>query len=82
MIASPASALSRHCHPVRLVRAGLRLVDIADPFAPKQVGSFLPDTPAGAERASSNDVTIDERGLICLVDRIAGIDVIETNVMN
>ena len=24
---------------------GLRLVDIADPFAPKEVGHFLPDAP-------------------------------------
>lgn len=61
---------------------GLRLVDIADPFAPKEVGSFLPDTPAGADRASSNDVTIDDRGLIYLVDRIRGVDIIETSVMN
>jgi len=61
---------------------GLRLIDIADPFAPKEVGHFMPDTPKGADRASSNDVTIDERGLIYLVDRIAGIDIIETSVMN
>src|SRR4030095_10701776 len=33
---------------------GLRLVDIADPFAPKEVGSFLPDTPAGGGRASAH----------------------------
>ena len=38
---------------------GLRLVDIADPFAPREVGHFLPDAPAGAERCSSNDVTIE-----------------------
>ena len=61
---------------------GLRLVDIADPFAPKEVGFFMPDTPAGAERASSNDVTIDDRGLIYLVDRIRGVDIIETSAMN
>ena len=61
---------------------GLRLVDIADPFAPKEVGSFMPDTPEGADRASSNDVTIDDRGLIYLVDRIRGVDIIETSVMN
>ena len=48
---------------------------LAQPF-------FLPDTPMGADRASSNDVTIDDRGLIYLVDRIRGIDVIETSVMN
>jgi hypothetical protein len=56
---------------------GLRLVDIADPFAPKEVGHFLPDPPDGEERASSNDVTIDDRGLIYLIDRIRGVDIIE-----
>lgn len=58
---------------------GLRLVDIADPFAPREVGHFLPDPPAGEERASSNDVTIDDRGLIYLIDRINGVDIIETS---
>jgi hypothetical protein len=60
---------------------GLRLVDVADPFAPKEVGHFLPDAAPGAERPSSNDVTIDDRGLIYLVDRVAGVDVIETNTL-
>ena len=61
---------------------GLRLVDIADPFAPKEVGSFLPDTPKGADRASSNDVTIDDRGLSIWSTASRGVDIIETNVMN
>ena len=56
---------------------GLRLFDIADPFAPKEVGYYVPDPAPGADRASSNDVTIDERGLIYLVDRIGGVDIIE-----
>jgi hypothetical protein len=60
---------------------GLRLVDIADPFAPKEVGHYMPDAPKGAEMASSNDVTIDDRGLIYLIDRIRGVDIIETSVM-
>jgi hypothetical protein len=42
----------------------------------------MPDTPEGADRASSNDVTIDDRGLIYLVDRMRGVDIIETSVMN
>ena len=58
---------------------GLRLVDIADPFAPKEVGHYIPDVPDGAEMASSNDVTIDDRGIIYLIDRIRGVDVIETS---
>lgn len=58
---------------------GLRLVDIADPFAPREVGHFTPDPPAGGSRASSNDVTVDKRGLIYLVDRVHGVDIIETS---
>jgi len=57
---------------------GLRLVDFADPFAPKEVGHFLPDPASGADRASSNDVTTDDRGIIYLIDRIQGLDIIET----
>ena len=53
-----------------------------DPFAPREAGYFVPDAPAGAELASSNDVTIDDRGLIYLVDRIHGVDIVETSVMN
>lgn len=60
---------------------GLRLVDFADPFAPREVGHYLPDAPEGADRASSNDVTIDDRGLIYLIDRMRGVDIIETTVM-
>lgn len=60
---------------------GLRLVDIADPFAPKEVGHFMPDAPEGAERSSSNDVTIDDRGIVYLIDRIRGVDIIETGVL-
>jgi hypothetical protein len=57
---------------------GMRLVSIADPFAPREVGHYLPDPPPGEDRASSNDVTIDDRGLIYLVDRVRGVDIIET----
>jgi len=60
---------------------GLRLFDIADPFAPREVGHYLPDAPAG-RRPSSNDVTMDARGLIYLVDRINGVDIIETSVLS
>jgi len=56
---------------------GLRLVDIADPFVPREVGHFLPHPADGEERPSSNDVTVDDRGLIYLVDRVRGVDIIE-----
>lgn len=59
---------------------GMRLLDISDPFAPKEVGSYLPDPAAGKQRPSSNDVTIDHRGLIYLADRHGGVDILETDV--
>ncbi len=59
---------------------GMRLVDIADPFNPREVGHFTPDAPKGGSKPSSNDVTIDDRGLIYLVDRVHGVDIIETSV--
>lgn len=56
---------------------GLRLVDISDPFSPKEVGFYEPDVPTGYARASSNDVTVDNRGLLYLLDRQQGVDIIE-----
>jgi hypothetical protein len=59
---------------------GLRLIDIADPFKPKEVGYYEADPPEGFELASSNDVTLDSRGLLYLIDRQRGVDIIETSV--
>ncbi|MFV0245482.1 MAG: LVIVD repeat-containing protein [Qingshengfaniella sp.] len=75
----PSERFSGTVIPFAWFAQGLRLVDIADPFNPVEVGHFLPDTPAGSERPSSNDVTIDSRGLIYLIDRINGVDIIETS---
>ena len=61
---------------------GMRLVSIADPFAPSEVGYFLPPPAPGEARPSSNDVTVDDRGLIYLIDRVRGLDIIETTAWN
>jgi hypothetical protein len=60
---------------------GLRILDIADPFRPREVGFFEPDPPAGCALASSNDVTMDARGLLYLIDRQRGVDIVETSVL-
>ncbi len=41
----------------------------------------MPDAAPGADRPSSNDVTIDARGLVYLVDRVNGVDIIETSAI-
>ena len=56
---------------------GLKIFDIADPYAPTEVAWFQPDPAPGADRPSTNDVTIDERGLIYLIDRIRGLHIVE-----
>jgi hypothetical protein len=63
--------------PVAWFAHGLRIVDIARPHAPREVASFVPPVPAGADRVSSNDVAVDARGLIYLVDRTRGLHILE-----
>lgn len=56
---------------------GLRIIDVKNPHAPREVAHFLPDVPAGTDGVSSNDVTVDDRGLIYLIDRRRGMTIIE-----
>jgi len=54
--------------------AGLRIVDIADPFKPKEVGFYIPAVtdktiPRLKKVIQTNDVDLDHRGLIYITDR-------------
>jgi hypothetical protein len=64
--------------------AGVRAVDIRNPFQPKEIGYYIPAatdktdkrcvrTDAGAERCKgviqTNNVEVDDRGYIYIVDR-------------
>jgi hypothetical protein len=57
--------------------AGLRVVDLADPSAPREIGFFIPEPAGGRSAPQSNDVVLDQRGLIYVVDRHVGFDVLE-----
>lgn len=63
--------------PVAWFSKGLRVVDIAKPHSPKEVAYYMPDVPQGSDRVQSNDVTMDERGLIYLYDRLRGLHILE-----
>jgi hypothetical protein len=56
---------------------GLRIIDVADPLVPREVGYFMPEPVAGRTAPQSNDVALDARGLITMVDRNVGFDVLE-----
>ena len=58
---------------------GLRIVDVADPTKPNEVGFYIPEPTNGHTSPQSNDVELDENGLIYLLDRNAGFDVLEFN---
>jgi len=63
--------------------AGLKVVDISDPYHPREVGFYIPD-PAGKEKSrgrrmiQTNDVDLDYRGLIYITDRAGnGLHILE-----
>ena len=58
---------------------GLRIVDVADPTAPEEIGHFIPEPAAGMVAPQTNDVDVDRRGLVHIVDRYAGYDILEFN---
>jgi len=56
---------------------GVRIVDVGDPLAPQEVGSFVPESVNGQPAPQANDVNVDDRGLIHIVDRNAGYDIVK-----
>ncbi len=56
---------------------GLRIIDIADPAQPIEVGHFIPEPTGGEKSPQSNDVDVDARGLVYLLDRNRGLDILE-----
>ena len=63
--------------PAAWFASGLRVIDIANPHALREVAHYLPEVPPGAGRVSSNDVFVDARGLIYLIDRNRGLSILE-----
>jgi hypothetical protein len=73
----PVESITSTEVPVAWFAHGLRVVDIADPHAPREVAHFLPEPPPGQTRVSTNDVFVDDRGLIYIIDRGRGLHILE-----
>lgn len=56
---------------------GLRVLDLADPLMPREVAHYIPPPGADGQPPQSNDVDVDARGLIYLLDRNDGLDILE-----
>jgi hypothetical protein len=61
---------------------GLRVVDIADPFKPREVAHYIPLPPAGHESPQSNDVDVDDKGFIYLLDRNGGLEILRMTLQS
>lgn len=62
---------------------GVRVHDLSDPFRPREVAYYVPETPAGSPAGSAqiNDVYVDENEIVYAVDRFAGgLYVLEMNL--
>lgn len=49
--------------------AGLRVVDISNPFKPVEVGYYVPEATQANRNIQTNDVDLDHRGFIYITDR-------------
>jgi hypothetical protein len=56
---------------------GLRVVDVADPTAPEEVAYYVPEPARGRAAPQTNDCDIDDRGLVYIVDRYSGFEILE-----
>jgi hypothetical protein len=56
---------------------GLRMLDIKNPTAPEEIGYFIPEPVSGHKSPLSNDVFVDQGGLVYLLDRDNGFDILE-----
>jgi hypothetical protein len=52
--------------------AGVRVYDVSDATAPREIAWFIPDAPPGQPAIQLNDILVAADGLIYVTDRLAG----------
>ncbi len=72
----PVETITGNEVPAAWFAQGLRILDISNPHAMREVAHYMPDTKSG-KRVCSNDVYVDGRGLIYLIDRWRGLSILE-----
>lgn len=59
---------------------GLRALDFSNPYSPKEVGTYIPMPGKRQKVVQSNDVFRREDGLLFLIDRLDGFEILESQV--
>jgi hypothetical protein len=68
----PGSYQSDHIVHATYFSAGLRVYDVSDPSAPREVASYVPRPPRGTSTVQLNDLTVTADERIYVTDRTAG----------
>jgi hypothetical protein len=68
----PGSYRSETLVFVTYFNAGLRVYDLTDARAPREIAHWMPETPPGQEAPQINDLYVDDSKLIYTTDRITG----------
>lgn len=68
----PGTYVSEEIVFVTYFNAGLRVYDLSEPRAPREIAFWLPVAAPGREAPQSNDLLVDESGLIFVTDRVGG----------
>lgn len=59
---------------------GLRALDFSNPYSPKEVGTYIPMPGKGQKAVQSNDVFRSDDGVLFLMDRLDGLEILESQV--
>jgi hypothetical protein len=73
----PVEELTSTEVPFAWFAQGLRFIDIANPQAPREVASYMYEPAPGEDRVCANDVFMDKRGLVYVIDRVRGLHIVE-----
>lgn len=73
----PCEKVTSNRIPFSWFAQGLRIIDISDPHTMREVAHYVPEPAPGETRCCSNDITVDDRGLLYLIDRVRGLSIVE-----
>lgn len=76
----PAEQVYNNTLYVTWFAGGLRALDFSNPYSPKEVGTYIPKPGKGQKVVQSNDVFRRDDGLLFLMDRLDGLEILESQV--
>ena len=76
----PAEQVRGNTLYVTWFAGGLRAIDISNPYLPREVGYYVPLPGKGQKTVQSNDVFHRKDGMLFLIDRFDGLEILESDL--